>query len=91
MKNFIKRETMMLIKANQELNAKSDVLEYMHSIIHESSDIYHLVGKLTIMKEKAIDTIEKVADTESNEYFYYRGLISYIDIIILTICERERE
>lgn len=85
------KETEKLIRANQKLNAKCDILEDMRSITQKTSDIYHLVGKLSLAKEKALEKIEKIDNTESNEYYYYREYISYINIIILTIHEGERE
>lgn len=73
MKKFIIEET-------QRVMAEKDLLNYVQDVL-KTNDLYHLLGKLTILKDWTIESIE-ANGYDFEFYCYYTYYLDYMEKII---------
>lgn len=75
-----------IMEDDQRILAERDVLSFVKDVTRDTSDIYHLLGRLVSLKDSSTEILELIG-TDDEWYLYYTYYIKYMENIINYIRE----
>ena len=70
-----------IMEDDQRILAERDVLSFVKDVTRNTSDIYHLLGRLVSLKDSSTEILEFIG-TDDEWYLYYTYYIKYMENII---------